>query len=163
MATSESTRQKRKIAALEEKLRALESGHAVKQRESNYYMSKGRAVRRIVALFDSIEDLICENDRRCDLDGEDEDVTLDQHHLQTGYITLQHALPWFHSRASELEHNEYCHMLKKLRQGADGARGDNTSKLKSLIAAWVNQELKPNPPVDPEDKHCHGFVNDACS
>jgi hypothetical protein len=40
-------------------------------------MSKGRAVRRIVALFDSIEDLINENDRRCDLDGEDEDMTLE--------------------------------------------------------------------------------------
>ncbi|KAG1761970.1 hypothetical protein EDD22DRAFT_778954 [Suillus occidentalis] len=162
VATSESALQRRKIAALEEKLQVLESGHAVKQRESNYYMSKGRAVRRIVALFDSIEDLISENDRRCELDGDDEDVTFDQDRLQTGYITLQHALPWFHPRATELEYNDYCHMLKKLRQGADGARGDDTSKLKSLVADWVNRELKPNPPVDPEDKHCRGFVNDAC-
>ncbi|KIK36861.1 hypothetical protein CY34DRAFT_16094 [Suillus luteus UH-Slu-Lm8-n1] len=162
VATSESAIQRRKITALEEKLQVLESGHAVKQRESNYYMSKGRAIRRIVSLFDSIEDLISENDRRCELDGDDEDVTFDQDRLQTGYITLQHALPWFHPRATELEYNDYCHMLKKLRQGADGARGDDTSKLKSLVADWVNRELKPNPPVDPEDKHCRGFVNDAC-
>lgn len=98
VATSESARQKRKIAALEEKLQVLESGHAVKlrqvqlvymsipgfslshvmiDRETNYYMSKGRAIRRIVTLFDTIEDLISENDRRCDLDNEDNDVTLE--------------------------------------------------------------------------------------
>ncbi|KAG2135973.1 hypothetical protein DEU56DRAFT_737359 [Suillus clintonianus] len=164
VATSESARQKRKIAALEEKLQVLESGHAAKQRETNYYMSQGRALRRIVTLFDNIEDLIRENDRRCDLDGEDENMTVDQDRLQTGYIALNHALPWFHSKASELdmENVEFSYMLKKLRQGADSARGDDTSKLKSLVADWINRELKPDPLVDPDDKHCRGFVNDAC-
>jgi hypothetical protein len=88
VATSESARQKRKIAQLEEKLQVLESGQAAKQRygcrrrfcsacaliifrEINYYMSKGRAIRRIVVLYDNIEDLISENDRRCDGDGDD--------------------------------------------------------------------------------------------
>ncbi|KAG1838751.1 hypothetical protein C8R48DRAFT_751521 [Suillus tomentosus] len=156
VATSETARQRRKIAALEEKLQVLEPGHAVKQRETNYYMSKGRAIRRIVTLFDNIEDLICENDRRCELDGEDEDDR-----LQTGYITLNHALPWLHSRASDLEYDEYSLMLKKLRQGADSGRGDDTSKLKNLVADWINREFKPNPPVNADDKHCRGFVNDA--
>ncbi|KAG1843870.1 hypothetical protein C8R48DRAFT_618427 [Suillus tomentosus] len=162
VATSESARQKRKIAALEEKLQILESGHAVKQREINYYMSKGRAIRHIVTLFENIEDLICENDRRCDLDGENESTTVDQDHLQTGFITLNHTLPWFHSRASDLEYDNYSHMLKKLRQGADAARGDDTSKLKNLVADWINRDLKPDAPVDPEDKHCRGFINDVC-
>ncbi|KAG2112791.1 hypothetical protein BD769DRAFT_1364402, partial [Suillus cothurnatus] len=39
---------------------------------------------------------------------------------------------------------------------------DDTSKLKSLIPDWVNHELKPNPLVNPEDKFCHGFTNNAC-
>ncbi|KAG1821537.1 uncharacterized protein BJ212DRAFT_1567005 [Suillus subaureus] len=50
----------------------------------------------------------------------------------------------------------------RLRQGADGTWGDDTSKLKSLVADWVNRELKPNPPIDPNDKNCRGFINDAC-
>lgn len=50
----------------------------------------------------------------------------------------------------------------KLRQGADAARGDNTSKLKNLVADWINHDLKPNAPVNPEDKHCRRFINDAC-
>jgi hypothetical protein len=49
-----------------------------------------------------------------------------------------------------------------MRQGADSARGDDTSKLKGLVSEWVNRELKPDPPVDREDKHCRGFVSDAC-
>ncbi|KAG2159497.1 uncharacterized protein EDB93DRAFT_1245293 [Suillus bovinus] len=48
------------------------------------------------------------------------------------------------------------------RQGADGAQGDDTSKLKPLVPDWVNCEWKPDPPVDPEDKHCRGFTNNAC-
>jgi hypothetical protein len=46
-------------------------------RETNYYMAKGRAFRRVVTLFDTIEDLVIENDRRCGLDGEDDNVTLE--------------------------------------------------------------------------------------
>ncbi|KAG1851568.1 hypothetical protein C8R48DRAFT_777881 [Suillus tomentosus] len=98
---------------------------------------RGRAIRRIVTLYDALEDLIAENDRRCDDQQSDEDVTIDQERLQFGYIALNNALSWFHPRASELEYDEYLQMLKKLRQGADGARGDDTSKLKSLVADWT--------------------------
>lgn len=42
-------------------------------RETNYYMSKGRAIRCIVSLFDTIENMICENDRRCNLEEEEDD------------------------------------------------------------------------------------------
>lgn len=93
VATSESARHRRKIAALEEKIQVLESGHVIKQRyerhlhqfsslifrvvrETNYYMSQGRAIRRLVTLYDNIEDLIFENDRRCELD-DNEDMTLE--------------------------------------------------------------------------------------
>lgn len=34
-------------------------------------MTQGRAIRRMVSLYDSIEDLIRENDRRCDTDNDD--------------------------------------------------------------------------------------------
>ncbi|KAG0695472.1 hypothetical protein DFH29DRAFT_773781, partial [Suillus ampliporus] len=47
-------------------------------------------------------------------------------------------------------------------QGADCARGDDTSKLKALVSEWVNREFKPDHPVNPDDKHSRGFTNDAC-
>ncbi|KAG1876076.1 hypothetical protein C8R48DRAFT_591507, partial [Suillus tomentosus] len=127
-------------------------------RQTNYYLAQGRGIRRIVALFDNIEDLVTENDRRYDEDA----ATFDQDRLQTAYDILTRTLPWIVTRSSELEHDDYLRMIKMLRQGADGARGDDTSKLKALVADWVNRELKPNPPVDPDDKHTRGFINDAC-
>ncbi|KAG2108995.1 uncharacterized protein F5147DRAFT_773330 [Suillus discolor] len=156
--TSENARQQRRIADLEEKLQVLEAGQAVKK---------------------SIEDLISENDRRCNND-DDDNVTVEsifyffrltrvtyrfvdsQDHLQLGYIVLNNVLPWFHRKASDMEYDDYTHMLKMLRQGADGARGDDTSKLKSLVPEWVNHDFKPDPPVDPKDKFCRGFTNDTC-
>lgn len=38
----------------------------------NQYMAQGRAIRRVVALFDNIEDLVTENDRRHELTGDEE-------------------------------------------------------------------------------------------
>ncbi|KAG2336221.1 hypothetical protein BDR05DRAFT_1006059 [Suillus weaverae] len=66
-----------------------------------------------------------------------------------------------------MEYEEYLQMMKMvnflhLRQGADSAQGDDTSKLKTLIAEWVNREFKPNHPVDSDNKHSCGFSNDAC-
>ncbi|KAG1732172.1 hypothetical protein EDD22DRAFT_852771 [Suillus occidentalis] len=61
---------------LEEKLEVLELGRVVKQKQANYHMAQGRAIRRIVTLFDSIEDLIAENDRRHEEDNKDH--TLEQ-------------------------------------------------------------------------------------
>ncbi|KAG1723340.1 hypothetical protein EDB19DRAFT_1645319, partial [Suillus lakei] len=49
-----------------------------------------------------------------------------------------------------------------LRLGADGAQGDDTSKLKTLVSEWVNHKFKPDHPINPDDKHSHGFTNDAC-
>ncbi|KAG2117454.1 hypothetical protein DEU56DRAFT_919058 [Suillus clintonianus] len=147
--------QRRKIAELEGKLEALESGRAIKEKQTNYYIAQGRGLKRIVTLFDSIEELVAENDRRYD-DNSEEDATLDQDQLLSGYHTLLRTLPWFLKKASDIEPNDFTRMLKMLRQGADGARGDDTSKLKTLVADWVNRALKPNPSIDPNDKHCRG-------
>ncbi|KAG1735244.1 hypothetical protein EDD22DRAFT_852393 [Suillus occidentalis] len=158
---SAQARQKRRIAQLEEKIEALESGRAAKERQTNYFVAQGRAVRRVVALFDSIEDLVAENDRRYDLD-EDAHHTLDEDRLEIGYITFTNTMRWFHKKAMDMDYEEYLQMLKLLRQGSDAARGDDTSKLKALVSEWVNREFKPDPLVDPDDKHSRGFTNDAC-
>jgi hypothetical protein len=83
-------RQRRRIAQLEERLEAFESGRTAKERyggmkiiwltlltfcrQSNYFMAQGRAIRRVVTLFDNVEDLVTENDRRHEDDDEDTNV-----------------------------------------------------------------------------------------
>ncbi|KAG2751878.1 hypothetical protein P692DRAFT_20726326 [Suillus brevipes Sb2] len=158
---SREARQMRKIAQLEEKLEMLESGRALKERHMNYYAAQGRAIRRLVSLFDNVEELVNENDRRYE-EEEEGDITADRERLQTGYRTLLYTLKWFEKTVTGIDYEEYGQMLKWLRQGADGARGDDTSKLKVLVAEWVNGEFKPEPRLDLDDKHCRGFANDAC-
>ncbi|KAG2085492.1 hypothetical protein BD769DRAFT_1681678 [Suillus cothurnatus] len=160
-AASLQARQRRKIAQLEEKLEVLEAGRATKERQSNYYMAQGRAIRRVISLFDNVEDLVTENDRRYDLN-DDEETTVDQDRLQVGYVALTHTLPWFHKKGTDMDYDEFVHMMKMLRQGADSARGDDTSKLKTLVSEWINREFKPDQPIDPDDKHSRGFNNDVC-
>lgn len=45
-------------------------------RQTNYYLAQGRGLRHVVTLFDSIEDLVAENDQRYDDDGDDTNGTV---------------------------------------------------------------------------------------
>lgn len=48
-----------------------------------------------------------------------------------------------------------------MERGTDAARGDDTSTLKDLIAAWVNETFHPSQLLN-SDKHTRGFVHDVC-
>ncbi|KAG1878561.1 hypothetical protein C8R48DRAFT_584519, partial [Suillus tomentosus] len=161
--TSTKARAKRRIAALEEELETLRQDRGTKQRKTTYYVAQGRAIRRMVVLYTSLEDLINENDRRYEsLRLTDDPSTLEQDNLQSGYIELARTLPWLHPKLGELDHEECEDMLRKLKKGADAARGDDTSSLKDLVAGWVNQEFRPSPLIRTDDKHSRGFVSDIC-
>ncbi|KAG2739898.1 hypothetical protein P692DRAFT_20754663 [Suillus brevipes Sb2] len=161
--TSTKARAKRRIAALEEELETLRNERGSKQRKTTYYVAQGRAIRRMVTLYATLEDLIGENDRRYEsMSLTDEPTTLEQDILQAGYLELARTLPWVHTKLGTLDHEECEDMLKKLKKGADAARGDDTSSLKDLVAGWVNQEFRPTPLIRPDDKHSRGFANDVC-
>ncbi|KAG0700511.1 hypothetical protein DFH29DRAFT_1001093 [Suillus ampliporus] len=134
-----------------------------KLRKTTYYIAQGRAIRRMVVLYTSLEDLISENDCRYEsMHLTDEATMPEQDNLQAGYLELMRTLPWLHRKLGEFDHEECEGMLKKLKKGADAARGDDTSSLKDLVAGWVNQEFRPSPLIRPDDKHSHGFASDAC-
>ncbi|KAG2128479.1 hypothetical protein BD769DRAFT_1356470 [Suillus cothurnatus] len=159
--TSADARAKRRIAALEEELDTLRQEKGTKQRSTIFYVAQGRAIRRMVALYTSLEDLIAENDRRCEDDSESESNST-QDRLQRGYIAFAQALPWMHDRLTQLDIDDAEDMLKKLKRGADAARGDDTSTLKDLVASWVNQDFRPSCLLKSDDKHSRGFVHDTC-
>ncbi|KAG2126387.1 hypothetical protein BD769DRAFT_1668381 [Suillus cothurnatus] len=97
------------IAQLEEKLESLESGHTAKEKQTDYFMARRRVVRRVVMLFNNIEDLVNKNNRRYECS--DEDHTLDQDWLQIGYTTLVNTLLWFHKKGSEMEYDDFGRVL----------------------------------------------------
>jgi hypothetical protein len=87
--TSSDARAKRRIAALEEELQMIKQERRHKQRfvvshyfppclvlidpqrKTTYYVAQGRAIRRMAVLYNSLEDLIAENDRRYEENLED--------------------------------------------------------------------------------------------
>ncbi|KAG1839593.1 hypothetical protein C8R48DRAFT_621548 [Suillus tomentosus] len=158
--TSPQARAKQRIAALMEEVEILKQDKATKQRKTTYYVSQGRAICRLVVLFIPIEDIVAENDWCCE--NGDDSSTLEQDHLQHGYIELVKVLPWFHDRLASLDLKESEDMLRKLRRGADSARGDDTATLKELVGSWVNTECHPSLLIRPNNKHGQGFVSDAC-
>ncbi|KAG1759908.1 hypothetical protein EDD22DRAFT_781916 [Suillus occidentalis] len=158
--TSIEARAKRRIAALEEELQVMRQQRGRKLRKTSYYVSQGRAIRRVVTLYANIEDLIAENDRRCEEDWETS--TADQNRLQHGYIALAQALPWIHGKLAEMDADDAEDMLKKIKKGADAARGDDTSTLKDLVAGWVNQSFHPSNLLTSHDKQSRGFAHDVC-
>ncbi|KAG1786404.1 uncharacterized protein HD556DRAFT_1449785 [Suillus plorans] len=158
--TSSEARAKRRIAALEDELQTMKQEKGTKQRKTTYYVAQGRAVRRMTVLYTGLEDLIAENDHRYEQAMVDDDMvegTTEQDHLQRGYLVLAQTLPWIHSKLAELDADEAEDMLKKIKRGADAARGDNTSTLKDLVAAWVNQDFRPSSLLRSNDKYLRGF------
>ncbi|KAG1883599.1 hypothetical protein F4604DRAFT_1677359 [Suillus subluteus] len=161
MPTTADTRAKHCIAALEDELEIMRQERGMKQRKTTYYVAQGRAIRRLVILYASLEDLISENDHRYK-DQSGDTATPGQDCLQCGYIELSWALPWLHGKFGNLEHEDCEDMLKKLKKGADAARGDDTSCLKDLVTIWINQAFCPSPLIQPDDKRSHGFANNVC-
>ncbi|KIK35003.1 hypothetical protein CY34DRAFT_96918 [Suillus luteus UH-Slu-Lm8-n1] len=163
--TSVEARAKRRIAALEEELHTMQQEKGKKQRFTTYYFAQGRVIRRMTVLYTSMEDLIAENDRRCEqgfVDGSVERTTIEQDRLQRGYIALAQALPWLHSKLGRIDIDDCEDMLKKLKRGADAARGDDTSTLKGLVATWVNQDFRPSLLVRSDEKQLRGFAHNVC-
>ncbi|KAG1897722.1 uncharacterized protein F5891DRAFT_982453 [Suillus fuscotomentosus] len=151
--TSLHARAKRRIAVLEEEVEILKQDKVTKQRKTTYYVSQGRAIRRMVALYTPIEDLIAENDRPCE-DG-DNDTTIEQDRHQHGYIEL--------SKTATMDSPEADKSGPRgLKRGADSAHGDDMGTLKELVASWVNIDCHPTPLIRTDDKHHRGFINDAC-
>ncbi|KAG0693695.1 hypothetical protein DFH29DRAFT_816077 [Suillus ampliporus] len=151
---------KRRIATLMEEVKLLKQDKATKHRKTIYYVSQGRAIRRLVTLYTPIEDLIAENDRQCEY--RDSISTLEQDRLQRSYVELVKVLPWIHDKIASVDNEESEDMLRKLKRGTDSARGDDTGTLKELMASWVNIEFHPNPLISGSGKHHRGFVNDIC-
>ncbi|KAG1788844.1 uncharacterized protein HD556DRAFT_1447497 [Suillus plorans] len=114
----------------------------------------------MVVLYDNIEDLIAENDRRCEEGWEDS--TADQNCLQHGYIALTQVLPWIHEKLAELDSDDTEDVLKKIKRGVDAAHGDNMSTLKDLVATWVNETFHPSHLLNSGDKQMRSFAHDTC-
>ncbi|KAG0694654.1 hypothetical protein DFH29DRAFT_1006133 [Suillus ampliporus] len=158
-------RAKQCIVALEQELETIRSSKRSKL-QANSNMHKGRCIRRLVSLFDSLEDLVGENDRREELmqllDSQDELVTnRDEDRIFSSFNELLRCLPWLRKKLfSDVE--ELNSILKELRKGTDSARGDDTANLKHAVVSWLMELFHPlDPPLHTTIKDDCGFIHNT--
>ncbi|KAG1786639.1 uncharacterized protein HD556DRAFT_1248044 [Suillus plorans] len=157
-------RAKRRIAALEQEVEVLRASNKRVKPQIDSNVHKGRAIRRLVSLFDGLEDLIAENDRREELldslDLPDQLVsTQDEDRTIRSFNELLRCLPWLKKKLSS-DVDELDYILRDLRKGADSARGDDTANLKHVIVAWLTELFHPlDPPLHTNIKDDRGFIH----
>ncbi|KAG1795911.1 hypothetical protein EV424DRAFT_1547313 [Suillus variegatus] len=156
-------RAKRRIAALEQEVEVLRASNKRVKPQIDSNVHKGRAIRRLVSLFDGLKDLIAENDRREEL--------LDSLDLPDQLVSTQETGPSDRSmnyfvafpgskKNFQSDVDELDYILRDLRKGADSARGDDTANLKHVIVAWLTELFHPlDPPLHTNIKDDRGFIH----
>ncbi|KAG2105176.1 hypothetical protein BD769DRAFT_1393334 [Suillus cothurnatus] len=160
------------VAALKRRLAVLEAQNAELRKQpmeekSERLHLEGRVIRRLVCLTERVEDLIAEFDRRVMLGIDlDDDASLndpEDDRKYRSYKKLVALCPSIRKLVhSVVENGELSHIYSKLNKGADGARGDDTTRLKVTVASWLMQQTPPpSPVIHGQNKLGRGFNNDV--
>ncbi|KAG2130505.1 hypothetical protein BD769DRAFT_1355570 [Suillus cothurnatus] len=162
--TSAEARAKRRIAALEEELEMMKQDRGTKQRKTTFYVAQGRAIRRMVVLYTNLEDMIAENDRRYE---EQESTRETAYNVDISYsrrscLGCMKSLQNLMSKIAKICKKKVGVLNSELKKGADAARGDDTSTLKDLVAAWLNEGFHPSHLLRSDDKQSRGFAHEVC-
>ncbi|KAJ7123861.1 hypothetical protein C8R43DRAFT_958999 [Mycena crocata] len=172
---SELEHQQAKVAALKQKIAELEverdtmakvasnkTGPTVKS-----FKNMGRALRKVASMFDPLEALIAERDRRLEQD-EKRDLecdtspiiyTAEQKRLFRGYEVLVEVIPGIKAAIVSCDVHELSHMLSQLRLGASGAMGDDNNSTRAAIIDWIEKSLTA--PLSPSSRVNRGIEGDV--
>ncbi|KAH9942077.1 hypothetical protein B0H21DRAFT_696509 [Amylocystis lapponica] len=138
------------------------------------WVTQGRIVRRVISMFEPVENLIAESDRRRVLAHNDQagsepvesndDISLqDSDRMLRGYAELVKWLPDVVKRLDAAEPEEMVTIYQHMRIGSDRARGSDAHQLKLNIVPWLS-DLFDNPiepRLHPDLKTDRGLKNDA--
>ncbi|KAI9449216.1 hypothetical protein HD554DRAFT_2175775 [Boletus coccyginus] len=166
------SREKRRIRELEEEVEQLRSNKEARRSNTTSIVNKGRAFRRVVALFNSPTDLVREYDRRAAIaeDGLDDEGDPNgpfphspvQDRLYRAFQEFLEFFPWIKSKLTSCESDELEGIFKELRKGADGARGDDAAGLKKEVVDWLRNLYGPiDPSISPALKSDRGLEHDV--
>ncbi|KAF8955095.1 hypothetical protein BDZ97DRAFT_1620698, partial [Flammula alnicola] len=143
----------------------------------------GRGIRKVVDLYHDLSDLLTKSDKHVALtclDSEEleeldvidffgmtpeeiEEERKDRKRCHTAVQLLNTLIPGFQDKAAQAdEADNLASYLAPLQAGANDARSDDTSKLKVVVADWLNKRIPaPNPPLAVLDRQNRGIGNDV--
>ncbi|KAF9045028.1 hypothetical protein BJ165DRAFT_1527958 [Panaeolus papilionaceus] len=161
------SRLKRRIASLEQEVETAK-GQRCKKKSST--VSMGRGIRRLVSLFEPLDDLIAEADRRCDADPSDvaattedqEEEKLNADRLYRGFNIMLQQVPGLRSliENDEAEVDELDQLITQLQKGANDARSDDLRRIKEELANWLNESFTPTVAFSIKSRANRGLHND---
>ncbi|KAF7348818.1 hypothetical protein MVEN_01401800 [Mycena venus] len=161
---------KRRISELESQEKKAQSKSNVASQVKSF-ANLGRAICKVVSTFDSVESLIAEDDRRCDLEDartrgdevhEEEEVpTIEQDILHNGYKELCRFIVPLRKLLAEADHEELAPVLSALRSGSRNARSDDTKNVREAIVPWLVAALPElSPTLDLDSRENRGIYHD---
>ncbi|KAL6306019.1 hypothetical protein BKA93DRAFT_748672 [Sparassis latifolia] len=163
-------RLKRRIAALQ-----LENDHLKQRfRPANQVQvsacTAARSMRRVVSMFDPVESLVAESDRRrmvAEGDGlevEDMKMSADQSdRMMRGHDELVRWFPEIAQSFERAEPEELADLYRQIRTGSDRGRGTDANKLKGPIISWLDEVYgtRVMPRLSEEHKEDRGLNHNA--
>ncbi|KAF9058033.1 hypothetical protein BJ165DRAFT_1521357 [Panaeolus papilionaceus] len=156
---------KRRIAVLEQDV-ATAQGQRSKKKQTT--VTLGRGIRRLAALFETLDELVAEADRRADdesmdsIDPSDEDAKLDAERLYKGYNIMLHLVPSLRSLLDDLdaEVEDLDKLVSQIQKGANDARSDDLRRVKEELGNWLNSDFSPPVPFSVRSRADRGLQND---
>ncbi|KAI9566124.1 hypothetical protein HD554DRAFT_2174837 [Boletus coccyginus] len=150
------------LALQVQQLRASQTEKTKMRSEAVDWRLRGRAIRRLVTLSDSVTDILAEADRRGASEAARQTFSEEENWYYRCYKELVIQIPELMSWIDETEDmNELDTIVKKLTEGADSARSDDTCHMKSAVVGWIGEPTPPNPRLYPHDKFGRGFQNNT--
>ncbi|KAJ6589554.1 hypothetical protein B0H19DRAFT_1249085 [Mycena capillaripes] len=146
-------RLKRRIAKLEAQVASQNATPTANTSAKKSYVTMGRSIRKVVSLYEPIEALVNEHDRRQELaekreeEGDDTPIihTLEQDRLFRGFQELQQFVPAIKSALVNLSPGELDAMFSEMQRGATGAVGDDVGTVRAAMVGFlpkgVNESL----------------------
>ncbi|KAF8176488.1 hypothetical protein BJ912DRAFT_930701 [Pholiota molesta] len=167
--TGEVSRLKRKVAALQEE---LDEANNAKAKKPPTTVTMGRGIRRLVTLYDSLEDLIDEADQQFQDDDDEVEEFADEETYErkrqsrlklAAYAMLLQVLPDVKTMIEDphISTNEFTVFLVQAQKGANDARSDDVRRIKEEVALWLNFEYAPAPPMLVKSRSDRGLQSEV--
>ncbi|RXW12626.1 hypothetical protein EST38_g13229 [Candolleomyces aberdarensis] len=173
----------------ESSLKANGQGGAKRRQDEPPRTQKlGRGIRRIVDLFEDVEDIVrhadeyevAEDNVSSDEESADGDLDDDSRREEReereerrqerrvrkrahrSVEILSQLIPKFREKIDNAEPEELVPWYKDLQSGGNNARSDDIHKLTPKVADWVNLAEEPTPLIHPASRENRGLQHDLC-
>ncbi|KAF9054747.1 hypothetical protein BJ165DRAFT_1399912 [Panaeolus papilionaceus] len=165
--STEIPRLKRRIAQLEE---AADTALGLRQlKKKTTVAAMGRGIRRLSTMFDPLDFLVCEADRRA-TEGEegsaeddpDSELKRNQDRIYQGFIIVVALVPALRNvlNDGDADAQDLNRLISQLQKGGNDGRSEDVRRLKVEVGDWLNTTFSPSVPFCIKTRTGRGIQND---